>query len=298
MLFTFLSIISFAQVTYSVGSHPFKLFDMSGAIKINNIADDQFSTIIPIGFDFYFYNKKKQNMVIGSNGIISFNTSLAGQTSFWSFDTTLFPSPSREDLLDCILGLYHDIDLNTVSNAIKYKMFGLSPNRYLVVSYDSIPHFSCSTLQSTFQIILYEGSDVIEVQIKEKPICPTWNAGAALVAIQNDSATHFLAAPLRTNATPWTAANEGWRFTPSIGSSVKNRMVQNSSVFPNPVNDKIYIRNSIAFDNYKIHGIDGKVILAGKFENEIDVQALSQGVYYLNLYAKDKISVLKIIKSQ
>jgi hypothetical protein len=59
----------------------------------------------------------------------------------------------------------------------------------LVASWSEIPMYSntCNSILYTGMMVLYEDSNVIEVYIKEKNVCPTWNGGNAVVGIQNAS---------------------------------------------------------------------------------------------------------------
>jgi hypothetical protein len=65
--------------------------------------------------------------------------------------------------------------------------WGSAPARQFVVNYNDVCHFgfSCSDYTSTSQIILYESSNFIDVNIIDKPICTEWNDGLAVVGIQN-----------------------------------------------------------------------------------------------------------------
>lgn len=69
----------------------------------------------------------------------------------------------------------------------------------------------------TSQIVLHEGTGIIEVYITEKPIC-TWNGGNAILGIQDYTRTKAVVAPGK-NCTQWTETNTGYRFTPAGSSS-------------------------------------------------------------------------------
>lgn len=65
-------------------------------------------------------------------------------------------------------------------------------------------------------IVLYENTNVIEVYVKEKSTCATWNSGNAIVGIQNGAGTAAVVAPNRNGlSADWTVTNEAWRFTPT-----------------------------------------------------------------------------------
>ena len=68
-------------------------------------------------------------------------------------------------------------------------------------------------------MVLYEGSGVIDVYIKHRACCTSWNGGRGVIGLQNKTSSQIVTAPGRdfgTTANPitWSADNEAWRFTP------------------------------------------------------------------------------------
>ena len=113
----------------------------------------------------------------------------------------------------------HDINPNTCGD-INYMILGSSPSRQFVVNYSEVCHFgsSCSENTTTSQIILYESSNTIDINIFDKPLCVDWNEGLAAVGVQNMDGTIGFAPPGR-NTGAWVTSNEFWRFTPSVGEA-------------------------------------------------------------------------------
>lgn len=182
--------------------------------------DDVFSDVIPLPFDFCFYGNVFNQAVIGANGLISFNTALANNYCEWSFDQAI---PSPEATLggiynNSINGAYFDIDPGE-GGTISYAVLGASPCRTLVVNFNEVPLFSCTNLRCTQQIVLYETTNAIEVYIKEKPVCPGWNAGNSVIGLQNATGTMGVVPPGRQTGA-WSASNEAWRFNPTGASIV------------------------------------------------------------------------------
>lgn len=176
--------------------------------------DDVWSGSIALPFDFCFYGVNYSEVNVGSNNCLTFDTYLAGDYCPFPF-TDNCPSPNLP--LNSIFGPYHDID-PSVCGTPTYAILGSAPCRAFVVNYPEICHFSCNSIMSTTQIVLYETTNVIEVYIQDKPTCPGWNNGNAVVGIQN--ATGLVGITPSTRQTgPWTASNEGWRFTPT-GTSI------------------------------------------------------------------------------
>jgi hypothetical protein len=171
--------------------------------------DDIYTGIITLPFNFCFFGNTYNQIVVGSNNVISFDITQASGFCPWAF-TASCPSPALP--LNSIMGPYHDIDPAVCGDA-KWGVYGASPCRTFVVSFDAVCHFLCNSITSTTQIVMYETTNVIEVYIQDKPTCLTWNGGNAVVGIQDATGTQGIAATNR-NTGPWSATNEAWRFTP------------------------------------------------------------------------------------
>jgi hypothetical protein len=101
-----------------------------------------------------------------------------------------------------------------IGGQIRYQTQGTAPCRRLVVSWTNVPFFSCTTTIGTFQIVIYESSNIIETHITNKPSCLQWAGGTAVHGIHNLAGNQAFAVPGR-NSTQWTAINEGKRWTPN-----------------------------------------------------------------------------------
>jgi gliding motility-associated-like protein len=75
--------------------------------------------------------------------------------------------------------------------------------------------FSCTTTYGTFQIRVYETTNVVETHIANKPNCLQWAGGTATHGLHNATGTQAVIIPGR-NSTQWTTTNEGYRFTPGV----------------------------------------------------------------------------------
>ena len=76
--------------------------------------------------------------------------------------------------------------------------------------------------------------------------------------------------------------------------SNENFSAEKIKVYPNPVNNILYIEN-IADSNYEIYDITGKIVLNG-IGNQINVSSLEKGVYFLKVILEEKIITQKFIK--
>ena len=180
---------------------------------IVSFPDDEFSNVLPIGFDFCFMGTIYNQFVISSNGYITFETACAGGYSTWV--TSAIPAVTPDEIRSSILGPWQDIDPSVGGN-LRYTTLGTAPNRRLVVNYQNIPMFSgsCNSQLFTGQITIYETSNVIENYIQNKTVCATWNSGNAVQGLMDASGTVAVAVPGRNN-TQWTTTNNGTRFTPT-----------------------------------------------------------------------------------
>lgn len=186
--------------------------------------DDTYSGVIPLTFNFPFFGVTYNSLVVSTNGYVSFDLSRSGQGAAWSLANGNFPSATYDRAL--IAGPWHDMDIspNTSPNKqIKYETDGPPGNRRWILSFYKIPQFStaCNNLiENTQQMVLHEASGIIDVHIYDKQICATWNAGRALVGLQDFNRTQAVLVPGRTATDPpWGSVgmNEVWRFIPKDG---------------------------------------------------------------------------------
>jgi hypothetical protein len=188
-------------------------FNTGTAIFINQ--DDVYGDVVNLPFNFCFYGNTYNQIVVGANGLVSFNTAYANAYCPWAFTATV---PSAALPLNAIFGPYHDIDPSVCGN-VRYAILGAAPCRVFVVNFDQVCHFSCNSLISSSQIVLYETTNAIEVYVANKPTCAGWNGGRAVIGIQNAAGSLGLTPDSRQTG-PWTANNEAWRFTPDGASIV------------------------------------------------------------------------------
>lgn len=194
---------------------PYQFTCLQNPVSVN--VDDIWSPMINLPFDFCFYGNNYNRCLIGSNGVITFDTTTyaPGGYNAWSFANNL---PNTGLIRNAIFGVYHDIDPSK-GGQVGYELITLNTGcRALVASWNDIPMYSsaCNSILYTGMIILYENTNVIEVYIKEKNVCASWNSGNAIVGLQNAAGTAAVVAPNRNALdTDWTVTTEAWRFTPS-----------------------------------------------------------------------------------
>lgn len=207
--------------TYTVESIPYNPPYQFGCLQnpVSVNSDDVWSPVINLPFNFCFYGNSYNQCSIGSNGILTFDTTRAGTASGYSFSNNL-PSTTGALFANTIYGVYHDID-PSVGGEVGWELITLDTGcRALVASWNDVPMFSNNSILYTGMMVLYENTNVIEVYIKEKSVDGTWNGGNAIVGVQNVGGTQAVVAPGRNGLdADWTTTNEAWRFVPA-GTSI------------------------------------------------------------------------------
>jgi len=158
--------------------------------------DDTYSDPIDLPFPVSFYGNTYDKIVVGSNGDIIFEPSVATEYDSWSIDPTqLIPdytlpywSSSSNLSYASIMGAYYDIDvsINYPTLTLKYKTVGTAPNRKFIIIYKDIPQFDCNNLLANQQIVFNENDHSFEVHIKNRDYCDSWNNGLAVLGTQNE----------------------------------------------------------------------------------------------------------------
>ena len=225
--------------TYRLDSIPYNPVTFTGGTAVLGAGvDDEWSNLIPLPFKFCFFGVSYYQLSIGSNGIITFDSTVIPNSPgacTWSLTsyTTGIPNPLMTSTpKNSIMGPYQDID-PAFGGVITYQTIGTAPYRIFVVNYYNDAYYSCRRSDTaTSQILLYEGTNIIDININVKQLCPGWNNGLAIEGIQNADATLAYAVPGR-NLTQWTANNDAWRFTPDSSSNVVLSWYQGSTFIGN-----------------------------------------------------------------
>ncbi len=214
--------------------------------------DDIWSGVVNIGFNFCFFGTSYNRLVIGANGLVSFNLGYAGAYCPWSYTGGL---PDGGKPINSIMGPYTDIDpsVGFSPNRINYYTEGVYPCRRFVINFYRIPMFSCTGSLHTSQIILHEAYNIIDVVINSKPVCSSWNGGRGIIGIQNAAGSVAFTAP-GNNPSTSALSNTCFRFYPNgalqqsinwtdNGTVVSNNALLSTSVCPNTT--KTYVANLV-----------------------------------------------------
>lgn len=226
----------------SIPYAPYAYSTPAGSQDLLLYCDDIYGGKVTMPFGFCFYDSIFSKLVVGSNGLVTFDTTNASCGNGFITSTTI---PGAGTTGQCssvgpyyprasIMMAYSDIDPRPIdpsascgnanaslpSRKIEWRTEGTAPCRRFIISYFNVGTFGRpnTTPMNTFQAVLYESTGVIEYFILNRTEASTTNSGRAIMGIQDWTRTKATVHPLR-NATVWGATNEGWRFTPSAGLS-------------------------------------------------------------------------------
>ena len=202
---------------YSISQPTYTSYSYNAGTVVPS-SDDATHGPFNIGFTFNFFGVNYTQFYIGSNGWIGFSP---GQTT--GYTAAFIPNSSSP--LNCILADWEDLLPGSAN--IYYQTVGTLPNRKLIVSFYQVPHYSCAANLHTFQFVLSEGSNAININYLSKPQCGTNNATAGLIGT-----AYAITAPLGgNNAVQWTETNSSYGFTqasPETVFSLKGTFLTNA----------------------------------------------------------------------
>src|SRR5688572_16470166 len=118
-----------ATNTYTVGSTAYTPFAFSGGTPaVGTLLDDFYSAPINIGFNFCYFGNTFNQLLISTNGEITFN--LTGIGVDYNINNIL-PN-TIEHRGNAICGVYRDIDPSDAASSVNYYVVGTAPNRAFV----------------------------------------------------------------------------------------------------------------------------------------------------------------------
>jgi gliding motility-associated-like protein len=233
---------------YQVTSIPYTPFPYVTAAPIYVLPciadqDDKYGDIATLPFNFCFYGNVYNKYVLGTNGVITFDLSNAipgsngnnyvvsnplpfrgTGTPIYACPAPPYPSGSLYPKLS-IMGAYSDLfpDLSDPAYKIEARVEGFAPCRRFVMSYSNVKLYNCQALKTTFEVVLHEGTGLIDIFVENYPFCSGNNA---IIGIQKDgSPASLFASPPGRNLFSQQISNEGWRFVPSGPTSLLDSVV-------------------------------------------------------------------------
>ena len=199
--------------SYAVAAQDFTPYgSFNSGTPLNADADDLFFAKVDIPFSFCYFGQNYQSVIVGTNGVISFNLLQLGKINYPNVDDT---NPSTTLPKSSIFGAYSDLVFSKDNDSeIYYRIEGIAPCRKLIINFYKGRVLGC-TETSTSQIVLSEGSNTIEVFVENKPLpCSAAKFKNSLLGMINGDQTIGYS-PAGRNTGVWAAQNEAWKFTPS-----------------------------------------------------------------------------------
>lgn len=158
----------------------------TGALAAFASSGDDNAEEVPVGFTFTFFNDDHNSVWISSNGLMVFPPSTEADADDFSNDvipSTIIPN-------NFIAPLWDDLTTSAATATVHYETQGAAPNRRLIVQWTNVPELA-ATVTNTFQAILSEGSNKIE--LRYGPIDPQTTANDYTVGVENQTGTAGLA---------------------------------------------------------------------------------------------------------
>lgn len=134
--------------------------------------DDALSDRIPIGFSFRFFDETHTELVVSSNGFVTFTDELMGSGCCRGLTI-----PANDEVDDLVALAWTDL-FPPGGGSITHETRGSAPNRVFVLTLTD-QSWCCDTNQPrvTSQLALYEGTDFIEVHTTGQSAGHTYTQG-------------------------------------------------------------------------------------------------------------------------
>jgi gliding motility-associated-like protein len=154
----------------------------SATVVYEGYYDDRSWGPLNIGFNFTFYGNIYNRFYVTSNGLVIFGSG--------SNDYTEDPIPSPSSPNNFIAAFWDDIVINP-SGKILYTTIGASPNRKCIIQWTNMGFYASTVLMGTFSVILYEGSNNIQIQYRSiiDNTSARSHGSSASIGIENSSGT-------------------------------------------------------------------------------------------------------------
>jgi hypothetical protein len=202
----------FSCYTYTRTSIAYSVFPNAGNNAIPQFApsiDDGITPPIPLGFNFNYYCGTYSAVLVCSNGFIQFDIGSPPSLAF-SNPAQAFPDPASPNGIVALN--MNDFDPN-YGGIITYTTIGSAPNRMFIATYSNVPIWTYNSSLNTGQIVLYEGSDIIEIHSGSINASNT-NIYNGTQGIENPTGTSGNTVPGRSASVWQVTTSDAYRWTP------------------------------------------------------------------------------------
>lgn len=164
------------------------------------LGDNEGSAAIPLGFNFDFFGETYSQVYVSSNGFLSFT----GEGLTEAVPQEL-PTPAQPNGI--VAAYWGDLDPSE-DGMISYEVLGNAPDREFVVEFNAVPHAADANDLVTFQIVLDERDDAIEIHCTS---CPT-DGNLHTQGVESGSGASHVARSTSRNNRNFSLTNDGARF--------------------------------------------------------------------------------------
>ena len=180
-------------------------------------------------FNFNFYGNDYDKVVVGSNGLLTFDLGRLGTICDYVNPADLNNSGASTavTIKNAIFGVWQDIDFTNSPAppaSINYYVANACPtgdNRVFVMNTNEVFLWGDGAThpngKQSYQIVLYETSNIIDVYVKRrKNTTGNWG-GFGIIGLINSTGSNAITAPGRNRFSgPWESlTGEAWRFKPN-----------------------------------------------------------------------------------
>ncbi|MFK8057226.1 MAG: T9SS type A sorting domain-containing protein [Saprospiraceae bacterium] len=320
-------VIAHAQ-SYSLTTSTGSYTELVGSTSLNgDMTWDDPEFPIPIGFDFTYYGQTVDTMFMSAAGLGGFLSPMEDNRGTFSLLVAY-----GADIIDRGWDFVED-DVTTGSlSTISYELQGAAGSQVLKIEwknvgfYDELEDDSVSSDFTNFQVWLYEGSNQVEVHYGPnsitQPALSYQDQSGSFVAFFEavDFGNEVLVGeafaldgdPTAPQLVELTSIDtmfyldgpipDGtiYAFTKDVSSVSKNQQLPGFSLTPNPANDFFTISLSGDKANQdgqlEIVNVSGQTVNETRFTGqEIDISALSPGVYFVHLRIANRVGVKKLV---
>jgi hypothetical protein len=143
-----------------------------GSWRYGTSTDDNLSNNVPIGFNFTYQGTACTDILISTNGFITFNTATTanGATSAsYAYQNSVFSASDATKSVATLAPFWDDLScqgnssfLAGLNSSIRYLTTGTAPNRIFTVEWIGMEPTTITGADLNFQVKLYETTNVIE----------------------------------------------------------------------------------------------------------------------------------------
>jgi len=175
-----------------------------------------------LGFNFNYYGNNYSQFHVTSNGLVMFGSG--------SNDYTEDAIPSGGSPNNFIAAFWDDIVIDP-SGKILYTTIGAAPNRKCIIQWTNMGFFSSTVLMGTFSVILYEGSNNIQIQYRSiiDNTSDRSHGSSATIGLENSSGTAGIQYTYHNSSA--VASEQAIMFSPSGSTYTVNQAAAYDGIY-------------------------------------------------------------------